>query len=60
MKPTAGHRDDLLRRLKEPGYAAAYLNQCLEDDDDEGGLLQLHSLRQLVDATGMKLVLRPA
>ena len=96
MKPTISYRDDLLRRLKEPEYAAAYLNKCLEDDDDGGGFLlalrdvaeahgglrplakktdlnrehlfrmlsrsgnpQLHSLRQLVDAMGMKLVLQP-
>ena len=96
MKPMVSYRDDLLRRLKEPRYAAAYLNKCLEDDNEGGFLLalrdvaqahgglrplakktdlnrehlfrmlsksgnpQLHSLRQLVDAVGLKLVLRPA
>jgi len=96
MKPTISYHDDLLRRLKDPRYAAAYLSKCLEDDDEgafllalrdvaeaHGGLRplakktnlnrehlfrmlsrsgnpQLHSLRQLVDAMGMKLVLQPA
>ena len=98
MKPWVPYRDDLLRRLKDPKYAAAYLTACLEDDDDgDGGFLlalrdvadaqggvralakrtglnrehlfrmlsksgnpQLHSLRQLAEAVGMKLVLQPA
>lgn len=93
--PSVSYRDDLLRRLKDPGYAASYLNACLEDDEQtflvalrdvaeaHGGLRalakkthlnrehlfrmlsksgnpQLHSLRQLVGAVGLKLVLRPA
>jgi probable addiction module antidote protein len=98
MKPTKSYYDDLMRRLKDPEYAAAYLTACLEDEDeDEGGFLlalrdvadayggvralakktglnrehmfrmlsksgnpNLNSLRQLVAAVGMKLVLQPA
>jgi probable addiction module antidote protein len=97
MKPYVSYYDDLMRRLKDPKYAAAYLTACLEDDDDTGGFLlalrdvadaqggvralakktglnrehlfrmlsksgnpQLHSLRQLAEAVGMKLVLQPA
>ncbi len=96
MKPAISYHDDLLLRLKDPKYAVAYLNGCLEDDDEgvflmalrdvvqvHGGLRQLakkthlnrehlfrmlsksgnpqfHSLRQLVDAIGLKLVLKSA
>ena len=96
--PTKSHYDWLMRQLKDPKFAAAYLTACLEDEDeDEGGFLlalrdvadaqggvralakktglnrehlfrmlsksgnpQLHSLRQLTGAVGMKLVLQPA
>ena len=96
MKPVISYHDDLLRRLKDPKYAVAYLNGCLEEDDEgvfllalrdvvqvHGGLRQLakkthlnrehlfrmlsksgnpqfHSLRQLVEAIGLKLVLKSA
>jgi DNA-binding phage protein len=33
MKPAISYREDLIHRLKNPKYAAAYLNKCLEDDD---------------------------
>jgi len=35
MKASKDYRDDLLKRLAKPEYAAAYLNACL-DDGDEG------------------------
>ena len=92
--PSISYRDDLLHRLKEPEYAAAYLSACLEDDEKtflvalrdvaeaHGGIRQmarktrlnrehlfrmlsksgnpnLHSLRQLVGAVGLKLTLQP-
>lgn len=96
MKPAIGYHADLLRRLKDPEYAAGYLNACLKEGDDgdfllalrdvaevHGGLRQvakktglnrehlfrmlsksgnprLHSLRQLMDALGFKLVLKCA
>lgn len=96
MKPAISYQEDLLRRLKDPKLAAAYLNDCLKDDDDgvfllalrdvaqvHGGLRplakrtrlnrehlfrmlsksgnpRLHSLRQLIDAMGLKLTLQPA
>jgi probable addiction module antidote protein len=93
--PSISYRDDLLRRLKDPKYAAAYVSACLEDDEEtflvalrdvaeaHGGLRQLarkthlnrehlfrmlsksgnpnlHSLRLLVGAVGLKLTLQPA
>ena len=93
--PSISYRDDLLRRLKDPRYAADYLSACLEDDeatflialrdvaDAHGGIRHLagkthlnrehlfrmlsksgnpnlHSLRQLVGAIGLKLTLQPA
>ncbi len=58
MKPATSYHDDLLRRLKDPKYAVAYLNGCLEDDDDGVFLLalrdvvQVHGgLRQLANKT---------
>lgn len=95
VSPSINYRDDLLRRLKDPKYAAAYLSACLEDDastflialrdvaDAHGGLRRLagkthlnrehlfrmlsksgnpnfQSLRQLVNAIGLKLTLQPA
>lgn len=96
MKPAISYREDLLRRLKYPKYAAGYLNACLEKGDDgdfllavrdvaqvHGGLRQLakdaglnrehlfrmlskngnpqlHSLRQVMEALGFKLVLQRA
>ena len=95
VSPSISYRDDLLRRLKDPQYAAAYLSACLEDDeatflialrdvaDAHGGIRHLagkthlnrehlfrmlsksgnpnlHSLRQLVGAIGLKLTLQPA
>ncbi len=94
-KASVSYRDDLLRRLKEPEFAAGYLSKCLEDDEAtflvalrdvaeaHGGLRDLarktrlnrehlfrmlsksgnpnlHSLRQLVGAVGLKLALQPA
>ena len=94
MKPSKSYHKDLLLRLAEPEYAAAYLNTCLEDKDESVFLLalrdvaqvhggisqlakkthlnrehlfrmlskagnpQLHSLRQIVDAIGLRFTLR--
>ena len=33
MKAAVSYRDDLLRRLKDPEYAAGYLDECLEYDE---------------------------
>lgn len=96
MKAAVSYRDDLLERLKNPRVAAAYLNECLRDEDSgvfllalrdvaaargglrplskktdlnrehlfrmlsRGGNPRLRSLRQIVDAIGLQLVLRPA
>ncbi len=95
IKPSADYHEDLLRRLKNPAFAAGYLSRCLEDDEAtflvalrdvaeaHGGLRELarksdlnrehlfrmlskagnpnlHSLRQLVGAVGLKLTLQPA
>ena len=46
--PSISYRDDLLRRLKDPKYAAAYLSECLEDDD----ATFLVALRDVADAHG--------
>lgn len=48
VSPSISYRDDLLRRLKDPKYAAAYLSACLEDDDDTF----LVALRDVADAHG--------
>jgi probable addiction module antidote protein len=47
-KPSVGYHDDLMRRLKDPEFAAGYLNACLEDD--EGTFLM--ALRDVAEAHG--------
>ena len=42
-EPDVSYREDLLRRLKEPKFAAAYLNECL-DDDEQTFLIALHDV----------------
>ena len=94
ISPSTSYHDDLLRRLKDPEYAAGYLSACLEEDektfllglrdvaDARGGIRslskktrlnrehlfrmlsksgnpQLHSVRELVGAVGLKLTLQP-
>ena len=46
MKPTIRYNDDILRRLKNPKYAAAYLNTCLEKGDDIDFLIALRDVAQ--------------
>lgn len=33
LKPSVSYREDLLRRLKDPEFAAGYLTRCLEDSE---------------------------
>lgn len=47
-RPSVGYRDDLLRRLKDPEYAAAYLSACLEDEEETF----LIALRDVAEAHG--------
>lgn len=47
MKPSKSYHDDLLQRLAEPKYAAAYLNACLEDGDEGVFLLGLRDVAQV-------------
>ena len=49
MKKTASYRDDLIKRLKDPQLAEAYLNATLEDPDKNVFLL---ALRDVVEAQG--------
>ena len=93
--PSVSYHDDLMRRLKDPKYAAGYLSACLEEDEktflvglrdvaearggirklskktrlnrehlfrmlSKSGHPQLHSIRELVGAVGLKLTLQPA
>jgi len=43
------YKDDLLERLKDPEYAAAYLAQVMEDGDKNAFLI---ALRDVVEAGG--------
>ena len=47
-KPSVSYREDLLRRLKEPEFAAGYLSKCLEDDE----ATFLVALRDVAEAHG--------
>lgn len=46
MKPSKSYHEDLLKRLADPGYAAEYLNACLEDGDEGVFLLALRDVAQ--------------
>lgn len=48
IKASVDYRTDLLRRLKDPKFAADYLSGCLEDDD----ATFLLALRDVVEAHG--------
>ena len=47
-KPSVSYHDDLLRRLKDPEFAAGYLSKCLEDDE----ATFLVALRDVAEAHG--------
>ncbi|MBI5300233.1 MAG: putative addiction module antidote protein [Deltaproteobacteria bacterium] len=47
---TKKYKDFLQKELKNPKIAAAYLNTCLEEDDEE---LMLMALRDVAEAQGM-------
>jgi probable addiction module antidote protein len=47
-KPSVSYHEDLLRRLKNPEYAAGYLSKCLEDDE----ATFLLALRDVAEAHG--------
>ena len=49
MKPAKSYRESLLRDLKKPAEAVAYLNAALEAGNKEGFLL---ALRNVLDAQG--------
>ena len=49
-KTSIGYRNGLLKDLKDPGEAAAYLNAALEDDSQEIFML---ALRDVADAKGI-------
>ena len=48
IKPSVSYREDLLRRLKDPEFAAGYLSKCLEDDE----ATFLVALRDVAEAHG--------
>lgn len=48
VKPSVSYREDLLRRLKDPKFAAGYLSKCLEDDE----ATFLVALRDVAEAHG--------
>lgn len=48
LSPSVSHHQALLRRLRDPGYAAKYLSACLEDSEDAF----LLGLRQVAQARG--------
>jgi probable addiction module antidote protein len=47
------YKEDLIEKLKDPEYAAAYLNACLEEsfEAEDMGILQL-AVRDVVEAHG--------
>ena len=47
-KPSVSYEEDLLRRLKDPEFAAGYLSKCLEDDE----ATFLVALRDVAEAHG--------
>jgi probable addiction module antidote protein len=53
MRKYRNYKEDLIEKLKDPEYAAAYLNACLEESYDAGdmGIFQL-AVRDVVEAHG--------
>ena len=49
VPPSVAHRPDLLKWLKDPENAAAYIEAVLEDGDEAA---LLHALRNVADARG--------
>ena len=52
----AAYVDDLQQRLKDPGYAAEYLNAVLEDDEEGADAVFLLALRNVAEAFQMSSV----
>ena len=48
VSASVSYREDLLRRLKDPRFAAGYLSKCLEDDE----ATFLVALRDVAEAHG--------
>ncbi len=53
MRKYRDYKEDLIAKLKDPEYAAAYLNACLEEsyDANDMGIFQL-AVRDVVEAHG--------
>lgn len=49
MKMSKRHKDSLSERLKNPDYAALYLNEIMEDEDP---VLLLSALKDVAEAMG--------
>ena len=45
MKKTLSYHDELLKALKDPEEAIAYLNACLEEDDS----IFLNAVRNVIE-----------
>lgn len=52
-KKKTSYADDLRERLKDPEYAAAYLNAVLEDQDEGADAVFLLALRNVAEAFHM-------
>jgi len=55
-KPSADYQQDLLARLKDPDYAAAYLNAAIEEERD----VFLLAMRNVAEAQGMAALAKKA
>lgn len=53
MRKYRNYKEDLIEKLKDPEYAAAYLNACLEESFEakDMGIFQL-AVRDVVEAHG--------
>jgi len=53
MRKYRNYKEDLIEKLKDPEYAAAYLNACLEEsyEANDMGIFQL-AVRDVVEAHG--------
>ena len=53
MRKLRSHKEQLIKRLKDPEYAAAYLKACLEEsfEANDVGIFQL-AIRYVVEAHG--------
>lgn len=59
-KKSISYEEGLLERLKDPEYAAGYLNECAADDSEDSRALFLTALGRVAKAHGISQLAKEA